>query len=340
MWFGTLKIDDERLDGAILAHSAQDAGGRKIAKGSVIDARLIEKLRNAGRKDLIVAVPDAGDLNENEAAKRLAEAFVGDTGSQNIVLRDAGTGRVNMHAVKAGVLTFDATAIHAFNGVTPAITIATLPPNVRVDADQMVATIKIIPFAVASADAETAIGKAQSAQLRTHPFGHDIKVGLIQTELPTVKPTVLDKTAALTAARLEPIGGTVTAEARCAHVASAISGKLSELATGNEIVIIFGASAVTDLDDVIPAAIVAAGGEIIHVGMPVDPGNLLVLGKLGDVWVIGAPGCARSPKRNGFDWVLERLCAGIDVTAEDIVAMGVGGLLSEIESRPQPRAAK
>ena len=72
--------------------------------------------------------------------------------------------------------------------------------------------------------------------------------------------------------------------------------------------------------------------------MPVDPGNLIVLGSIGDMPVIGAPGCARSPKENGFDWVLNRLLAGIDVTSEDIAALGVGGLLGEIVSRPQPRA--
>ena len=75
-----------------------------------------------------------------------------------------------------------------------------------------------------------------------------------------------------------------------------------------------------------------------HLGMPVDPGNLLMLA---DVerrpHVLGAPGCARSPKENGFDWVLERLLAGLDVGPDDITAMGVGGLLMEIGTRPQPR---
>jgi molybdenum cofactor cytidylyltransferase len=83
----------------------------------------------------------------------------------------------------------------------------------------------------------------------------------------------------------------------------------------------------------------AAGGEVRRVGMPVDPGNLLVLGKVGATTVIGAPGCARSPKLNGFDWVLDRLLAGLDVGSDDIAAMGVGGLLMEISSRPQPREA-
>jgi molybdenum cofactor cytidylyltransferase len=71
--------------------------------------------------------------------------------------------------------------------------------------------------------------------------------------------------------------------------------------------------------------------------MPVDPGNLLILGEIGGTPVIGAPGCARSPKENGFDWVLDRYLADLEVTPDDITGMGVGGLLMEIKSRPQPR---
>jgi molybdenum cofactor cytidylyltransferase len=110
------------------------------------------------------------------------------------------------------------------------------------------------------------------------------------------------------------------------------------VAAGAGLLIAFGASAVVDGDDVIPAAIRLAGGEVTRLGMPVDPGNLIVLGRIGAIPVIGAPGCARSPKENGFDWVLNRMLAGLDVSSDDVAALGVGGLLTEIVSRPQPRA--
>jgi molybdenum cofactor cytidylyltransferase len=73
--------------------------------------------------------------------------------------------------------------------------------------------------------------------------------------------------------------------------------------------------------------------------MPVDPGNLLLLAERGGTPIIGAPGCARSPKENGFDWVLQRVLAGVPIRGADVRAMGVGGLLMEIASRPQPRAS-
>src|SRR6202011_4010190 len=109
------------------------------------------------------------------------------------------------------------------------------------------------------------------------------------------------------------------------------------LKSGAELVIVFGASAIADKRDVIPAAVEAIGGRIEHFGMPVDPGNLLLIGEARNRPVLGAPGCARSPKENGFDWVLMRLLAGLPVGRGDINGMGVGGLLMEIVTRPQPR---
>jgi molybdenum cofactor cytidylyltransferase len=122
-----------------------------------------------------------------------------------------------------------------------------------------------------------------------------------------------------------------------AEVAAAI-GRMK--AAGADPIIIFAASAIVDRGDVIPAALVEAGGEVIRLGMPVDPGNLMLLGRLGPTDVIGAPSCAASPKLNGFDWVLARRLAGVEVRTEDVAAMGLGGLLKEIASRPQPREAR
>jgi len=123
------------------------------------------------------------------------------------------------------------------------------------------------------------------------------------------------------------------------HEEAALAAAIGEvLALGAELVIVFGASAIADRRDVIPAAISDIGGAIEHFGMPVDPGNLLLVGNAKGVPVLGAPGCARSPVENGFDWVLMRLLAGLKVSRADLMGMGVGGLLMEIVTRPQPRA--
>jgi molybdenum cofactor cytidylyltransferase len=102
-------------------------------------------------------------------------------------------------------------------------------------------------------------------------------------------------------------------------------------------ILIIGASAACDVRDVAPAAIVKSGGELLRLGMPVDPGNLAALGKLGGADVVLLPGSARSPQLSGADWILARLAAGMKVTAAHIAKMGVGGLLADIPQRPSPR---
>jgi molybdenum cofactor cytidylyltransferase len=164
------------------------------------------------------------------------------------------------------------------------------------------------------------------------------KVGIVSTLLPGLAPKVIEKTLKITAARIAPAGASIIADLRVPHdqaaLAKAINGVLD---SGAELVIVFGASAISDRRDVIPAAVEAVGGEIEHFGMPVDPGNLMMIGRARGQAVLGAPGCARSPKENGFDWVLMRLLAGLPVSRADITGMGVGGLLMEIVTRPQPR---
>lgn len=332
MKFGVFRL--EEAEGALLAH-AINVDGRRIPKAHRLTAGDIASLRAAGIGQVTAAKLDEGDLDEDEAAARIAAALRFD----NVEVRAPATGRVNLHATAAGLFTVDAVLIDAVNSVDPAITIATLAPNTSVEAGQMVATIKVIPFAVPErlvADAELICRQREAFAVR--PF-RARKVGLVQTELPILKTSVLDKTARITQGRLARSGSSITREIRAAHDESAMAEAIRTLIADNDMVIVFGASAVCDEDDVIPAAIRLAGGTVERIGMPVDPGNLLILGRLGDKPVLGAPGCARSPKLNGFDWVLDRILADVEVTPKVLAGMGVGGLLMEIPTRPQLREA-
>jgi molybdenum cofactor cytidylyltransferase len=157
--------------------------------------------------------------------------------------------------------------------------------------------------------------------------------------LPGLAPKVIDKTVRVTAERLKPAGAGIVADLRVPHEPAKLKAAIDQaLGSGAELVIVFGASAIADRRDVIPAAIVETGGTIEHFGMPVDPGNLMLIGSVNETPVIGAPGCARSPKENGFDWLLARMLARLPVRSEDVTGLGVGGLLMEIVTRPQPRA--
>lgn len=330
MKFGPLPLD--QAEGALLAHSLAIPGLR-LKKAHRLTASDIASLRTAGIETIIGAVLEPGDVPENEAAARLAAAL----SIYGCDIREPATGRVNIHARDAGIFTVDRAIIDAINRVDPALTIATLAPFDTVQSGQMVATVKIIPFAAPEAALRAAIAAARAGEVfAVHPF-RPRRVAVIQTKLPGVKPSVLDKTARVTRDRLSRSHSTLQTELRVPHEDKALANALANIDLANDLVLVFGASALCDWDDVIPAAIRRAGGTVERAGMPVDPGNLLVLGSLSGRTVIGAPGCARSPKPNGFDWVLDRLIADIPVTAADIAAMGVGGLLMEIPVRPQPR---
>ncbi len=331
MRFGILSLDE--AEGAVLAHGLR-APGVDFRKGRRLSAEDLARLAAAGISRVTAARLEPGDVPEDEAAARIGAALVG----PGIRAAAAATGRVNLHAEAAGILEVDRASVDRLNGVAEAITLATLAPFTRVAPRDMVATVKIIPFAVAEGTLERALAVLRpGTPLRLAPF-RPFGARLLQTRLPWTADKLLDKTLRVTRDRIRRLGGELLSENRCLHepepLASAIAGASRQ---GCDILLIAGASAITDRRDVVPAAIEAAGGRIRHFGMPVDPGNLLLLAELGERPVLGLPGCCRSPKRNGLDWVLERLAAGHEVTSGDIERMGVGGLLSEIPDRPQPR---
>jgi molybdenum cofactor cytidylyltransferase len=332
MRFG--EIATTGAEGAILAHSLR-LGTIALKKGRVLSRSDVEAISAAGFAQITAAQLDPEDIGENEAAERIAAAVVG----PGIAAALPFTGRVNLHAEARGVLVFDPQRIDRINLVDEAITIGTLPPFAVVEPKQMVATVKIIPFA-APEDAVkqcAQIAISEGPLLRVAPFAPH-SVGLVQTRLPGLKESILDKTRQVTEARLSALDCRLVREERCAHAVSDLAMVIRDTIGAVDILLIHGASAIVDRRDVIPAAVVAAGGSVDHFGMPVDPGNLLLLGQVAGRVVLGLPGCARSPKVNGFDWVLERLVAGLPVGSAEIMRMGSGGLLAEIPSRPLPRA--
>ncbi|MBU6165796.1 MAG: NTP transferase domain-containing protein [Alphaproteobacteria bacterium] len=314
--------------GATLAHG-QLLGGRRLAKGHRLTAADLAAARAEGLAELVVAQLAADDVAEDAAALALARALAG-PGTR---LLAPVHGRVNLAAAADGLLQLPAGMVAAVNNVDDAITLASLPAGRRVAAGEIIATIKIIPYGVPAATLATALARAQS--LAVAPF-RPLAASLIATTLPGTSAKALDKLARITTARLAGLGSALVVVPPCPHDTAALAGRLAGLA--GDVLLVAGASATVDRADVIPAAILAAGGQVERVGMPVDPGNLLVLGRLGGRPVIGLPGCARSPKRNGLDIVLEHLAAGLPVDSAMIAGLGEGGLLPEAE-RPEPRTA-
>mgnify|MGYP000894668924 CR=1 FL=1 len=331
MRFGRVPLGEAA--GAILAHSVK-APGLSFKKGRVLSADDVAALTAAGIAEVVAARLEAGDLHEDPAAETLARALAG----EGVTVSAAFTGRCNLIAERRGLLLVDGPAIDAINLVDEAVTVATLPPFVLVEPRQMLATVKIIPFSAPAAAIEVTAATAAKARVRVAPL-RPKRIGLVQTRAAGTREVVLDKTLEVLNRRLLALDCPAATDRRCGHdeaeIAEAVAAFLGE---GVDILLVSGASAIVDRCDVVPAGIVAAGGHIDHFGMPVDPGNLILLAHAGNVPVLGLPGCARSPKLNGFDWVLQRLLAEVPVTPRDVMAMGVGGLLKEIGTRPLPRA--
>lgn len=323
MKFGPLAT--EKAAGTVLAHSVPLTKGR-LRKGHMLTETDVAALQAAGHDNVIVAQFEPGDLGEDAAAAKLADALTG----PGLRCSNAATGRVNIHATGPGVLDIDAEAILAFNSVNPMITVATVPPYHRADADSMVATIKVISYAVPEADVNVACAQAKEA-LRLLPPIY-FTATLIETAI-GADPS--DKGRAALAGRLDRLGITLSPRVIVSHDADAIATAIK--AAPGDVVFILTASATSDTHDVGPEGLRGAGGELTQVGMPVDPGNLLFLGNLVKKPVIGLPGCARSPALNGADWVLERVLCGVTLGTADFAQMGLGGLLKEIPTRPKPR---
>jgi molybdenum cofactor cytidylyltransferase len=310
MIFGPTPLD--QAEGAILAHSLK-FGRINFKKGRVLSAKDLEALAGAGWTSVIAARPEPGDLHEDAAATAVAEMLVG----EGLTASAAITGRCNLIAGQRGLLVVDGERLDRLNQVDEAITVATLE---------------------AAVERCREIAGEAGPLIRIAPYGAR-RVALVQTSLPGIKPGLLDKARRAIDARLAALDCPPAEELRCGHDEGEVATAIEALATrGCEIVLVSGASAIVDRRDVVPAGMVRAGAAIEHFGMPVDPGNLILLARRGDTALVGLPGCARSPKLNGFDWVLQRLVAGLPVARRDIMLMGAGGLLKEIAGRPLPRA--
>jgi molybdenum cofactor cytidylyltransferase len=320
--------------GLLLAHSLRLPGGA-MRKGHRVTSADSLALAAAGYQTVHGARLAAGDLDEDAAAAAVAALLAG----PGVVARRAYAGRCNLHATQRGLATVDAGIIERINRIDEAVTVATLPPLSAVRAGAVVATVKVIPLAVGreliERCAEQVEQAGQGAALGLLPYAEK-RAALIVTEQPGDPAKNYATAVTSSRRRVEDLGSHLGLVQRCAHRREAVAQALREaLAAGCELLMIAGATVPKDRADIIPGAIVAAGGEIVHFGMPVEPGNMLLLARIGAVPVIILPGCARSRRMNGLDWVLQRMVAGLPMGAAEIMGMGVGGLI-----RSAPEAAE
>ena len=334
MIFGRIPVKE--CDGAILAHSIMVLN-QKWKKGRQLSSHDVSVLVHEGYESVYAAKLEDNDVGEDAAAEAVARVLAG----YAVEIRKAITGRCNLYAKDRGLLRLRTERVDALNAVDEAVTVATLDAYSKVYSGQLLASVKVMPFAVSRNLVDQCVSVLASGMpaVGVSPF-QPLSLGLIQTRTDWFNQKLLQKGAQMLRERAEIVGSSIEIEKICDHHEDRLADMIQELLTKNlDLILVLGATAIQDRGDVIPTAIVNSGGKIEHFGMPVDPGNLLLLAKSGRTRILGLPGCVRSPKRNGFDFVFERLAAGLDVDAEEIMQMGVGGILTEPSRRPERRTA-
>ena len=332
MKFGRVPVD--QAEGKVLAHSMV-VHKKRWKKGRILSRLDVDVLQGIGVETVVAATLNSDDIDEDSAAEALARTLAG----PGVRIRPAATGRCNLYAEHRGLLRLNADHVNRINSVSEIFTVGTLRPFSIVYKDELLVTIKIIPYAVS----RDALNDVISVSGQGYPpvsvcEFKAMKIGLIQTKNDSFNTKLLQKGLEMLGTRVEQLGSEIVAHATCEHHENRVTESIQQLVSKElDMILLLGASAIQDREDVIPKGIVNAGGRIEHFGMPMDPGNLLLVAQLGRMPILGLPGCVRSPKRNGFDFVLERLVAGLEVRSEEVMNMGVGGILSEGPRRPERR---
>jgi hypothetical protein len=281
-----------------------------------------------GVESLRVAVLESGDIHEDEAARRLAEAVSG----PGVLAQAPAASRVNLLAEADGVVEVNAERLLQINQID-GLTVATLPSHALTRARKRVATIKIIPFAVPEAALRQAeeIGGQGAGIIALSPLQHHT-IGIVLVGSAAARERIERGVAPAIESRIVELGSSILATRYVPPDEPAVAAAITNLqSAGADMLIIAGETSIMDRDDVTPQGIRMAGGRIEHYGAPVEPGNLLLLGYLDGVNatipVLGAPGCVRSRDTNIVDLLLPRLLAGEIITRQAIVELGHGGLL-------------
>lgn len=296
--------------------------GRAFKKGHIIAAEDIEKLLKLGKDNIYVLDLEEGFVHENEAALRIAKAAIG-CGVQMLPPTE---GKVRLQTARSGLLKVNEAALARINTLD-GVVFATAHTNRPVKARQLVAGTRIIPLFTEEEKiiAVEDICREHGPVVEVLPL-RPLKVGLVTTGNEVYHQRIEDKFGPVMMAKIRELGSSVSRQILVPDniplTVQAIHDLLSE---GAQLVVLTGGMSV-DPDDRTPASIRAAGGREVTYGSPTFPGAMFMLAYIGDVPVIGVPGCAMYNKATVFDLVLPRILAGERLTRSDFTAMGHGGL--------------
>lgn len=323
------EIPVQEAVGSVLFHDITrivpgEFAGRAFKKGHIIQEEDVDKLLKLGKDNIYVLDLEEGYIHENEAALRIATAVCG----KGIRLTEPSEGKVTMEAVERGLLKVNVDALNRINDIKEMV-LATLHTNRPVGADMRIAGTRIIPLYT---DEERirrveAIARAASPVIEVKPF-RSLRVGMVTTGNEVYHGRIEDKFGPVIREKFDRLGSSVMRQILVSDDTPMTVKAIHDLiAEGAEMVVATGGMSV-DPDDRTPASIRAAGGRVVTYGSPTFPGAMFMLAYIGQVPVIGIPGCAMYNKATIFDLVVPRILAGETLTRADITRLGHGGLCS------------
>lgn len=323
------KVAIEKAVGMVLGHDVTrivpgEFKGPAFRKGHVIKPEDVNTFLHIGKEYVYVLDLENGLVHENEAALRIAKAAIG----RGVQLSEPVEGKVNISATAKGLLKVNAQALYKVNYIEEMV-FSTLHTNQTIEIGRSVAGTRVIPLAVVEAKVQRVeeICRDNYPLIEVKPF-QSFQVGLVTTGNEIYHGRIQDKFGPIVSAKFADLGSHVIGQELVSDdvemTVKAIHGFLDK---GVQMIAVTGGMSV-DPDDQTPYSIRAAGGRVITYGAPVLPGAMFMLAYIGDVPVVGLPGCVMYYKASIFDLVIPRLLAGESVTREDIVAMGHGGICS------------
>jgi molybdenum cofactor synthesis domain-containing protein len=333
-------IPVRNAEGAVLCHDITEIvpGKRKgpaFKKGHVVKKEDIPRLLDLGKEHLYVWEADGDSLHENEAAVCIARALAG----PGLTLSDPAEGKVRLRAAFPGLLKISIDAITDINSIDQ-VCVATLHSNQLVERDQTVGGCRVVPLVIAAeriARVE-ALSRLSAPVIEVRAL-RKLRIGIVTTGSEVYHGRIEDKFGPVLRAKIAALGSVelrqILAPDETAKIAAAIRTLVGE---GAELILATGGMSV-DPDDVTPAAIRAAGGQVEVYGTPVLPGSMFMLARIGAVPVLGVPGCAMYHKTTVLDLVLPRILAGEEVSRRDIARLGHGGLCLECDTCRYPSCA-
>ncbi len=319
-----------------------EAKGPAVTAGQVIGLEDVCRLQRMGRNTVYLQEAQEvmdGFIHEDAAAQTFATALAGPGVHLPEPPRE---GKLTLLAEQDGVLTVDIPALERFNSI-PNVACATRQHGTLVNAGKPVAACRAIPLYLAKENVAAALAalgslgsRGESPVLRVHPL-RAAKAGVLVTGTEVFQGLIQDKFIPLLTHKMEALGGGVIASRIVPDDREAIAAGVQALLDEGIDLLLTTAGLSVDPDDVTKLGLLDAGLSDALYGVPAVPGNMVLIGKINEVQVVGVPACALHAKTTAIDLLLPRLLAGLPITRSDLARLGEGGLCLQCRTCTFPK---